>query len=174
MKLFSMTTPRPISSALTRSPVKVLSLVCAGLYTVFFLGGCASYSRSSGVYNAGEAQTESSVRFAVVESIRQVEIRQRASGVGGLAGAVAGGIAGGSVGQGRGSGVASVLGAVGGGMVGNAIENSGNLKQGLEITVRLENGELRAIVQEADVSFSVGQPVRLVTSQYGVTRVSPR
>jgi outer membrane lipoprotein SlyB len=38
--------------------------------------------------------------------------------------------------------------------------------------VRLDNGELRAIVQEADVPLQPGQRVRLLTSG-GVTRVTP-
>ena len=42
----------------------------------------------------------------------------------------------------------------------------------LEITVRLDSGEMRAIVQEADQQFVPGQRVRLLSSG-GVTRVTP-
>jgi outer membrane lipoprotein SlyB len=43
---------------------------------------------------------------------------------------------------------------------------------GVELTVRLDNGELRAIVQEVDgQQFKPGDRVRLL-SQGGVTRVS--
>ena len=59
-----------------------------------------------------------------------------------------------------------------GGVAGNTIENRMTEKAGLEITVRLESGELRAIVQEADLEFTPGQRVRLVTSG-GITRVTP-
>jgi len=38
--------------------------------------------------------------------------------------------------------------------------------------VRLDSGEMRAIVQEADVELKPGQRVRLLTSG-GVTRVTP-
>ena len=44
-------------------------------------------------------------------------------------------------------------------------------KQGLEITVRYDNGTLGAITQEADESFNVGDRVR-VLSGGGVTRVA--
>jgi outer membrane lipoprotein SlyB len=65
-----------------------------------------------------------------------------------------------------------VAGAVVGGIVGQAIENSSSLKPALEITVKLENGELRAVVQEVDnQQFQPGEKVRLVTSG-GVTRVT--
>lgn len=83
-----------------------------------------------------------------------------------------GGIAGSTVGQGKGSSVAGVLGAVAGGVAGQAIEEKVTRKDALEITVRLDSGELRAIVQEADADIRPGQRVRLLTSG-GVTRVTP-
>jgi outer membrane lipoprotein SlyB len=65
-----------------------------------------------------------------------------------------------------------VLGAVAGGVAGNVLENKATAKDAYEITVRLDSGELRAIVQEADVTFTPGQRVRLLSSG-GVTRVTP-
>ena len=65
-----------------------------------------------------------------------------------------------------------MLGAVGGGVAGQALEEGATRKPGVEITVRLENGELRAIVQEESDKFVAGQKVRLLTAG-GVTRVSP-
>ena len=44
-------------------------------------------------------------------------------------------------------------------------------RRGLEITVRLENGEMRAITQDADEIFRPGDRVRLLSSG-GVTRVT--
>jgi len=69
--------------------------------------------------------------------------------------------------EGEGSGV----GAVAGGVAGNAIEQGTTMKQGLEITVKLDNGELRAITQDADESFRPGERVRLLSGG-GVTRVT--
>ena len=43
----------------------------------------------------------------------------------------------------------------------------------MEITVKLDSGELRAIVQESDITFKPGDRVRLVSSG-GVTRVTPQ
>jgi outer membrane lipoprotein SlyB len=108
----------------------------------------------------------------VVESVRQVTIEGTRGELGTVAGGALGGIGGSTVGGGsRGSAVGTILGAVAGGIAGSAIERSVSQKKGLEITVRLENGDLRAITQEADEEFRPGERVRLVSSR-GVTRVT--
>jgi outer membrane lipoprotein SlyB len=112
------------------------------------------------------------VRLATIESVRPVTIQGTRSGIGAVAGGVTGGVAGSGVGHGRGSDIAGVLGAVGGGIAGQALEEGATRKPGVEITVRLESGELRAIVQEESDKFVTGQKVRLLTLG-GVTRVSP-
>ena len=135
------------------------------------LAGCAT-SKSGDVYSREEALREQTVRLATVESVRPVTIQGTRSGIGAASGAVVGGVAGSGVGHGKGSTIAGVLGAVGGGVAGQAIEEGTTRKNGVEITVRLDNGELRAIVQEETDKFVPGQRVRLLTSG-GVTRVSP-
>jgi outer membrane lipoprotein SlyB len=145
-------------------------LVAAALAAAV-LSGCAT-SRSGDVYSREEALREQSVRLATVESVRPVTIQGTRSGIGAAAGGIAGGVAGSGVGSGRGSAIAGVLGAVGGGVAGQALEEGATRKPGVEITVRLENGELRAIVQEETDKFVAGQKVRLISSG-GVTRVSP-
>lgn len=146
--------------------------VTAGLSAALLLAGCATQQRSGSVYRAGEAQREQIVRMATVESVREVTIDRGQTGVGTGAGAIIGGVAGSSVGQGKGSVIGAVAGAVAGGIVGQAIENQSSKVPGLEITVRLDNGELRAIVQEVDgQQFRPGDRVRLL-SEGGVTRVT--
>jgi outer membrane lipoprotein SlyB len=149
-----------------RMKTVVLVAFCAAV-----LSGCAT-SRSGDVYSRQEALREQTVRLATVESVRPVSIQGTRSGIGAAAGGIAGGVAGSGVGSGRGSAIAGVLGAVGGGVAGQAIEEGTTRKPGVEITVRLENGELRAIVQEETDKFVAGQKVRLISSG-GVTRVSP-
>lgn len=139
--------------------------------TLAVLVGCASSNRGD-VYSRGEARREQTVRLATVESVRPVTIEGTKTPIGAVAGGAVGGIAGSGVGHGRGSSIAGVLGAVGGGLAGAAIEEGATRKQGVEITVRLESGELRAIVQEESDKFVAGQKVRLLTTG-GVTRVSP-
>jgi outer membrane lipoprotein SlyB len=146
-------------------------ILVAPVAAIAVLAGCASSKRGD-VYSRDEARREQAVRLATVESVRPVMIEGTRTPVGTVAGGAIGGIAGSGVGQGRGSSAAAVLGAVGGGLAGAAIEEGVTRKQGVEITVRLENGELRAIVQEESDKFVAGQKVRLLTSG-GVTRVSP-
>jgi len=146
-------------------------LAIAGALVAFAaLSGCASTSSGS-VYSGGQARQEQTVRRGVVESVRQVTIEGSRSGVGAVAGGVAGGVAGSNIGGGKGSTIGSILGAVVGGVAGNAIEQGTTTKQGLEITVKLDNGELRAITQEADEAFRPGERVRLLSGG-GVTRVT--
>jgi outer membrane lipoprotein SlyB len=135
------------------------------------LAGCMTHE-SANVYDKHEAGREQTVRSATVEQVRKVQIAGTQSGVGAAAGGAVGGIAGSGVGEGRASSAVAVLGAVAGGVAGNVLENKATTKDALEITVRLESGELRAIVQEADVMFTPGQRVRLLSSG-GVTRVTP-
>ena len=111
------------------------------------LAGCQT-RESANVYGKHETGREQTVRFATVDAVRKVTIQGSQSGLGDAAYHAAGGVA------------------------GNTIENRMTEKAGLEITVRLESGELRAIVQEADLEFTPGQRVRLVTSG-GITRVTP-
>ena len=125
------------------------------------LGACVSQSGSA--YQRAEARREMSVRLGVVETVRQVTLEGTQSGAGALAGGAIGGVAGSNVGGGKGSTVGSILGAVGGAMAGAAIENAATRKNGLEITVKLENGSLVAITQEADEPFRRGERVRILS-----------
>lgn len=140
------------------------------LATLSLLNACSTTSSGS-VYSSRQTRQEQTVRLAVVESVRQVTIEGSQSPVGPVAGGAIGGIAGANVGGGRGSTVGSILGAVAGGVAGRVLEERATRKDGLEITVRLENGELRAITQEADEAFKPGERVRLLSGG-GVTRVS--
>jgi len=135
------------------------------------LTGCYTPSSSGAVYTSGQTGREQTVRMGVVESVRQVTIEGTRGEIGTLAGGAVGGIAGSDVGGGKGSGVGTILGAVVGGVAGSAIERGVTQKKGVEVTVRLDNGELRAIAQEADEEFRPGERVRLVTGG-GKTRVT--
>jgi len=136
------------------------------------LAGCATGSNSGSVYSRGQAQREQVVRMATVETVREVTLDGGQSGVGVLAGGALGGIAAGrNIGSGTGSLVAGIIGAVAGGLAGQAVEGHVSKQRALEITVRLDNGELRAITQEADEIFRPGERVRLLSSG-GVTRVT--
>ncbi|PKO93448.1 MAG: hypothetical protein CVU15_02615 [Betaproteobacteria bacterium HGW-Betaproteobacteria-1] len=135
-----------------------------------FLAACAS-SQSGSVYSRDEARKTQTVRMGVVESVRLVRIEGTKTPIGTVAGGAVGGIAGSTIGHGRGSAAAAVVGAVVGGLAGAAAEEGITRKDGLEITVKLDNGTMLAVVQEADEQFHPGERVRLVESG-GTTRVT--
>jgi outer membrane lipoprotein SlyB len=135
------------------------------------LAGCASPPNSGREYTYYQAQGEQTVRMGVVESIRDVSIVNPDSGTGTVAGAALGGLGGSTIGRGNGSAAMAIVGAVAGGVIGNRVENNANHKPGYEITVKLDNGELRAITQLADEAFRPGERVRLLSNGI-TTRVS--
>jgi len=136
------------------------------------VGGCANQSASSRVYTFDQAQRAQTVTLGYVVGVRPITIQaSQPSGFGAIAGGALGIAAGNAVGGGSGRRLTTVGGAVGGAMAGNAIENASSRRQGLEITVRLDNGQTRVIAQEADVPIFTGQRVQVVT-QGGVNRVS--
>ena len=155
-----------------RSPRRWLAM-CAVAGSLVVLAGCAHQSASSSVYSYGQAQREQIVRLGTVEAVRQVVIQnERSSGAGALAGGALGGVAGSSIGGGRGQILAAIGGGLLGAMAGDAVEHQMGKATGLEITVRLDNGETRVIAQEADVALGVGQRVRVISGG-GPTRVVP-
>ena len=66
-----------------------------------------------------------------------------------------------------------VLGAVAGGLMGSAAEEGITRTQGIEITVREDDGVMRAYVQEMNDQefFRVGERVRILTVN-GTSRVA--
>ncbi|MBV6305372.1 glycine zipper 2TM domain-containing protein [Candidimonas humi] len=150
-----------------------LLALAATLAAASMLAGCVNDTASGSVYTYDQAQREQVVRTGTVQSVRPVLIEQRGtSGVGALAGGVLGGAVGSTIGRGGGNVLATVGGAIAGGLLGNAVENQAGRTQGLEITIRLDNGETRVIAQAADVPISPGQRVRLISGG-GPTRVVP-
>ncbi|WP_206999339.1 outer membrane lipoprotein [Trinickia mobilis] len=137
--------------------------------------GCAYNSSSSDVYTASQAQREATVRFGTVESVRAVKISSnngQPSGLGAVGGGALGAVAGSAIGGGKGSIATAIIGGIAGAVAGNAIENGVAVQNGVEVTVRLDNGDLRAITQSANGEiFQAGDRVRLLSSG-GVTRVT--
>ena len=139
----------------------------AALLLASVLAGCAYPPQSSSVYQYYQTQNEQVVRSGTVESIRNVQIVNPQSGVGALGGAALGGIAGSAAGEGKGQAAMTVIGALAGGLLGQHAEQGANTKNGIEITVHLDTGELVAITQTADEQFRPGERVRLLSN--GVT-----
>lgn len=134
--------------------------------------GCAS-NLSGDSYSRDEARQPQQVQYGTVEQVRPVKIEGTKTPIGAGAGTIIGGVAGSTAGGGRGSAIAAAVGAVAGGLAGAAAEEGLTREQGVEVTVRLSNGQTLAVVQAASAkeTFTVGDRVRLLTIG-GTTRVS--
>jgi len=158
-----------------RSDLRIARVLMVGALAgmIAVLAGCTSPRASSGVYNYGQAQREQIVRLGTVISVRDVVIQDdKNSGMGVVSGGAMGGVLGNAVGGGSGRAIAVVGGALIGALAGNVIENQLNRRSGYEITVQFDNGEIRAIAQEADVQIAVGQRVQVISGG-GPTRIAP-
>ncbi len=151
-------------------PDKTTAFLMLALF-VITLSGCAT-SRSGEVYSADEARKVQTVETGTIESVKQVLIQGDQTPIGAIAGGVTGGVVGSSIGHGHGRDVATVIGAIAGAAAGAAIEKGVAQKNGLELVINKDNGGTIVIVQEADVLFSPGDRVRIISSPYGETRVS--
>jgi outer membrane lipoprotein SlyB len=140
--------------------------------SVLALSACASTSSSSQVYPRRDTRTAYEVQYGEVVAVREVEIEGYSTIVGRWGGAIVGDAIGGTV-SGRSSRrVARAVGSVAGAVVGEAIEREARSEVGLEITVRLANGNTIAVVQAADMPFAVGDQARVLFGPEGSARVS--
>ena len=105
-------------------------------------------------------------------AVRQVEIEGYSTVIGRWGGAVVGQAIGGTVGGRSARRVARAVGGVAGAVVGEAIEREATAETGLEITVRLANGDTIAVVQAADIAFVPGDQARILFGPEGSARVS--
>lgn len=153
--------------------ITMKSKLAFALATSLLFSSCAQDSITGDTYSRGEAGRAQAVQTGRITSIRPVKIEGGSQG-GALAGAIAGGVLGSNIGSGRASNTA---GAIGGAMVGSAIgsqaQQAMTSRRGIEISVRLDQGDSVAIVQEVNPreQFSVGDRVRIISSG-GRSRVS--
>lgn len=135
------------------------------------LGGCAHPIRGSD-YFAYEAGREQSVRYGVVDAVREVRLQARETGIGAASGAMIGSIAGSHAGRGYHSSLAGFIGgAILGGIIGQEVERSANEHPGQELTVLLDSGRMIVVVQDAEERFRPGDRVRVLAGR-GLTRVT--
>ena len=159
-----------IDKGMNTRGVKLRAMALAAV-AVLVLGGCAQ-GLGGGTYSRTEARRAMTVQFGTVESVRAVQLEGTKTPVGSVAGAAIGGIAGNTVGGGRGQAIATVIGAVAGGLAGSAVEEGATRQPGVEVTVRLDNGQFLAVVQaDEGERFRLGERVRILRDA-GTTRVS--
>lgn len=126
--------------------------------------GCAK-SLEGDVYSRDEAQRTMHVQWATITETKPVVIEGDRSQKGQMAGGIIGGAAGYGVTDSNTRALTTAIGTVAGAIVGEMAEEKLTRAQGMEISLKLDNGENIIIVQEVnDVSdFVAGDRVKLVS-----------
>ena len=135
------------------------------------LTGCGS-EFSGNRYEQSQVGEVSQTTSGVVISLRRVELKPDTSIAGTALGAAGGALLGSMIGGGKQKLLTGAAGAVAGGVAGNAIAT--RTEDGIEYTVKLDNGAVVTIAQGASPAISVGQKVYIVHSQKGRSRVVPQ
>ena len=125
----------------------------------------------SDVYVSRQVGEVSTTYAGVIRSIREVIVQEGDSlGDNGLG--VAGGVVGNAVGHGHFAPTA--FGAVAGAVAGSLLERKMKQQTGREFVVELYSGGLMTIVQGCDEPFYIGQPVYVMMSPRGRSRIVPQ
>lgn len=146
-----------------------LRLFILALATAALGAGCTFPSKTS-IYDRSSAGRSMNVDTGSVVGVRNVQISGRNTiigvGGGGLMGAAAA-----SGGSGVGGAVVQAAGAVGGAIIGESVEEVATRKNAQEITVKLKNGEVIAIVQPiaSEGTFRVGENVQVLQGGAGAS-----
>ncbi len=149
-------------------------LLAAVLASLSLMAGCTAH-QSANTYSTVNAQKKLKVSYAVIIGLREVQLENAPSGVGGIAGACVGGVLGSSLGDGRSGIIGTLTGAVIGGMTGVIADKAVHNHDGLEIAYRMEKtGDefVTAQARKGSETLKVGQRVRIVESD-DATRVVP-
>ncbi len=145
-----------------------ISLVLAAIAPLALVS-CFPKELTGDSYSRGEVGQAQTIRTGTVESVRFVKI-QGGQGVGTAIGAIAGGIAGSTVGGGSGETLGALGGSAVGAAAGGAVQQKIGNKQGVELTIRFDDGGTEAVVQEHTEreTFNTGDRVRVL---YGSGRI---
>ena len=98
----------------------------------------------------------------VVTSLRYVEEKGQASGVGAVAGGVVGGVVGHQFGSGRGNTAMTIAGAGAGAYAGHQVEKNKNKKTYWAVTVKMDNGTVRNLTYSQKPPANEGERVKLL------------
>ena len=139
------------------------------------LVSCAQDTLTGDTYSRDQARLAETVQTGRIVAIDPVKI-EGGNQTGALLGAVGGGFLGSNIGSGRAANTAGAVGgALAGGAIGSHVEQGMTSRQGIRITVRLDDSK-RTVSTVQQVStreqFQVGDRVRYITSADGRARVA--
>ncbi|RJX71435.1 glycine zipper 2TM domain-containing protein [Vibrio sinensis] len=154
--------------------ISVSMLVALSFVT---LTGCSSPNPYGDAYGASETRSIQQVYYGTIVKAEPVTIdaSDQTNVIGTIAGAAIGGLLGSKVGGGTGSDIAAIGGGLLGGYAGSEAAGAAGQRNGVNLTIQLEDGQVIAIVQEANPNmiFQPGQPVQ-VNVDGDNARVVPR
>jgi len=148
--------------------IGIASLIVGSL----IIGGCVT-DLDENTYSREDVYGVQDVYYGTIVSLRPVNIEGTKTPIGALAGGAIGGLAGSTIGGGKGSYVTAIIGAVGGGLLGAKGEEWYTRSNGIEVTVKADDGRTRGFVQQVSENerFQVGDRVAIKGSM-GKYRVS--
>ncbi|EJG1709825.1 glycine zipper 2TM domain-containing protein [Vibrio parahaemolyticus] len=150
----------------------LLTITCA-----FVLGGCSSPNPYGDAYGSSDTRKVQQVYYGTIEKVEPVTIdaSTQSNAIGTIAGAAVGGILGSKIGGGSGSDIAAIGGGLLGGYAGSKAAEATAKRNGVNLTIRLEDGKIISVVQEANPNmiFQPGQAVQINMSGNDA-RVVPR
>ena len=143
------------------SPIVKIAAVAVIIFSAVGVGMMTGIIPGAGSKNVAQEAAKECLNCGVIESIKLVELKGEATGVGAVTGGVVGAVVGSQIGQGRGKTVAEVAGAAGGAYAGHEIEKSLKKSTYFRVTVRMNNGSVRTITQKTDPGFKTGDSVKI-------------
>src|SRR5690348_13227 len=105
-----------------------------------------------------------------VTDVKFIKQQGEASGGGAVLGGIVGGVIGHQIGSGRGNTAATVAGAAGGAYAGHQIEKQARAHVVYDISIRMENGDIRRLTKNTAEGLRAGDHVEVTGSQ--ITRTS--
>lgn len=147
---------------------------------LFILGVCSltSCARqiSSDVYSGRQVGEASFTYTGSIRNIREVCVDSSDGLENNEVGVIGGGVAGGVLGNAisRGHFLPTAAGAIAGAVAGSLVESKIKQQMAFEYIVELDAGRLMTVVQGKDDCFCIGQPVYVIVSQSGRSRITPQ
>ena len=146
--------------------------LCFFLAAALLLAGCASQTGHS--FTSDQTRRANVVHMGTITHLNAAYIENNPTGLGALGGAVVGGVVGSTMGRSTGRLLMTLGGSIIGALAGTGVEKGLNSKDGLEITVQMDDGEVISVVQELgdeERSFVEGDRVRVLRESGGSARV---
>ena len=111
---------------------------------------CVPSQQTGTNYSRDEARVVQNVKLGTVIDATPVMIEGTKSGIGGVLGGVVGGLAGSTIDDGATADIAAVIVGAAGAAVGAKAESALTKAQGMEYTIKLDDGEVISVVQALD------------------------